>query len=333
MPRKKKVALAGLTWSIREALDPGTRVTALACGGGSVVASGERLFRVRPGGWDVQLRALPPGTERPLSLAIEPRPPFRIALGPPAGDVVMFTDTREGSSVFGHGFTAIRGEKRAVELSWIVHEGASSLFARTDDGGLYRMQTEGWDTLELPPIRAIAHDDAGGFAALTVVDGEPKVYVTRDAGDHFHFRSLGMQIEAEPDAPAALALSGFAVAVCVGDSGPIVSRGVRAQTEHHAGLPRTYALAFDGSEPDPRVYVATQRDGEEAAALWLVDAAGDRVRVMELRAEDNTPLDLGPVAWDAARGSVLLSSRAGLLAVAPDATKVRRATKTKPLTQ
>ena len=119
----------------------------------------------------VQYRDLPEGTERPISLAIEPRSPFRIALGPEGGDVVVFTDTTTANSIIGHTLSEVRGEKQAVQLAWVVNDGQSSLFARSDDGQLYRMQTEGWDTLEMPPIRAIAHDETGGFAALTVVDG------------------------------------------------------------------------------------------------------------------------------------------------------------------
>ena len=127
-----------------------------------------------------------------------------------------------------------------MALAWVVNDEQSSLFARTDDGGLYRMQAEGWDHVEMPPVHAIAHDESGGFAALTVVDGEPKAYITQgDGGDHFHFRSFGVVVEAAPDAPASLTLAGMAVAAIVGDSGPLVSRGVdQPTTRHQEARPR-----------------------------------------------------------------------------------------------
>src|SRR5262249_32143171 len=174
------------------------------------------LYRVPPKTWTVQYRGLPEATDLPLSIALEPRPPFRVAVGPDTGDVVIFTDTSTSSSIMVHGFSAQRGSKQAVELAGVEHEGQSSLFARTHDGGLFQMQAEGFDELEVPPVRAIAQDTDGGFAALTVVDGNPKVIASPDGGDSWYLRPLGIEVEAEPDAPAHMAMAGTAVAVVVG---------------------------------------------------------------------------------------------------------------------
>jgi hypothetical protein len=331
--KKKKPHAAGLTWSLREVLDPGTPVASVACARGCIIIGSQHLYRVAPGGWDVQYRGLPEGTEMPLSVAMEPRPPFRVAVGPPDGDVVIFTDTTNGNSIMGHSFNAQRGSKQAMELAWVVNDEQSSLFARTDDGGLYRMQAEGWDHVEMPPVHAIAHDEAGGFAALTVVDGEPKAYITQDGGEHFHFRSFGVEVEAEPDAPASLALAGTAVAAVVGDSGPMVSRAMNEPTTRHTDLGRAYAVSFQGPAPDAWVYVGVQRLAGDPAAVWLLDTAGNKLKVMDFRADDEHPLDLGPLAWDSARGSLMVSSRGGLIALGPESEKPKRPRARKLVTQ
>jgi hypothetical protein len=234
----------------------------------------------------------------------------------------------------GHGFSETRGSKQAKELCWVVNDGQSSLFARTDDDQVYRMQTEGWDHLEIPPVRAVACDDTGGFAALTVVDGRPRVYVTPDGGDRFHLRELGVDVEAAPDAPAFLALAGAAVVVGVGESRPLVSRVAGADTVRYPKLDRAYAAAFTGPDPEGWIYVAQQRHGATPAQVWLLDeTGGEPLMVMEFRADDHEPLDLGRVVWDPARGALLIPSRGGMLALWPETKGPKKKTAQKPLLQ
>ncbi len=247
---KKEPAITARTWFMREVLEPGTPVASVACAEGCIMVGGTQVFRVGPGSWDVQHRGLPEGAELPLSIAMEPRPPYRVAVGPESGDVILFTDTLTGSSITGHAFTTPSGAKQAVELAWVVHEERSSLFARTDDGDLYRMAIEGWDRVDLPPVHAIARDELGTFAALSVVDGVPRLHTTADGGATWLVRALGVEVEAAPDAPASLAIAGPAVALVIGDSGPLVSRHPGEPATRHAGLTRAYALAFQGEEPD-----------------------------------------------------------------------------------
>ena len=291
---KKKPGLSELTWFMREVLDPGTPVGAVACVLGRVILGGASLYRVMPGSWDVQFRALPKEVGWPLAVAMEPRPPFRVAVGPDSGNVVVFTDTTNATSITGHPFTEQRGSKQAVELAWVEHEGLSSLFARTDDRMLYRMQAEGWDTLDVPPVHAIAQDEAGGFAALTVVDGDPKVYLTYDGGISWHLRPLGVEVEAAPDAHAALALAGTSVAALVGDSGPILSRAASEPTTRYPELERAYALAFQGMDPDAWLYVAHQRSAEAPAAVWLLADDGAALKVMNSSRTTTSPSTSGP---------------------------------------
>ena len=325
-PKKpEKPAVAQTTWSIREVLDPGTPVGAVACVLGRIMIAGPGLFRVLPGTWDVQHRPLPESVGFPLSIAMEPRPPFRVAVGPETGDALIFTDTPDATSITGHGFAEQRGSKQARELCWVVNDGQSSLFARTEDGMLYRMQAEGWDQLEVPPVHAIAQDEAGGFAALTVVDGTPRAYVSYDGGGTWFLRPFGVEVEAEPDAPAALALSGERLAAIVGDSGPIVSPALGAPTTRHRkagdGFERAYALAFAGPARDAWLYVALQRKGKEPAGISLLTAGGETLKVMDFLAEDEEPFDLGPIAHDSTRDALMVASRGGLLAIGPDAPK------------
>ena len=310
------------TWFMREVLEPGTPVASVACAEGCIMVGGTQVFRVGPGSWEVQHRGLPEGAELPLSIAMEPRSPFRIAVGPASGDVIVFTDTVTGSSITGHAFTAQEGSKQALELAWVVHEEQSTLFARTDDRELYRMETEGWLRIDLPPVHAIAHDEPGGFAALTVVDGVPRLHATADGGATWQVRALGIEVEAVPDAPASLAISGPAAAVVIGDSGPLVSRHPGAPATRHAGLSRAYALAFQGSEPEGWIYVALRRTDAEPAAVALLGADGTVIKVMDFLATDQGPLELGPIAWDSSRQALMVSSRGGLLAMGPEAEPV-----------
>ena len=322
-----KPPISTLTWSMREVLEPGTPATAVTCALGRIMVAGERIFRIMPGTWDVQMRGLPEGLELPLSIAMEPRPPFRIAIGPESGDAVIFTDTSNATSITGHAFTETPGSKQARQLAWVVNEGQSSLFARTDDGLLYRMQAEGWEVPQLPPVHAIAHDEQGGFGALTVVDGVPKVFLTYDGGATWQIRPLGVEVEAAPDAPAFLALAGAAVAVVVGDSGPLVSRGPDQVTTRYPALSRAFALAFHGFDEDAWIYAALRRTEAEAAAVWLLDAAGGSLKVMEFLADDHEPLEVGPIAWDSARTALMVASRGGLVAMAPEMPKPKRASR------
>ncbi len=315
MPQKKP-----RSWFMREVLAPGTPVASVACAEGCIMAGGAQVFRVGPGSWDVQHRGLPEGAELPLSIAMEPRPPFRLAVGPESGDVILFTDTVTSSSITGHAFIA-EGAKQALELAWVAYEDRSSLFARTDDRELYRMGTLGWERVDLPPVHAIARDEAGGFAALTVVEGVPRIHATSDAGATWHVRALGVEVEAAPDAPASMAIAGPAVAVVIGDSGPLVSRRPGELATRHADLPRAYALAFganDGGPADDFIYVALRRTDAEPAAVALLGADGSVFKVMDFLADDHGPLELGPIAWDSSRRALMVSSRGGLIAMGPD---------------
>jgi hypothetical protein len=260
---------------------------------------------------------------------MEPRTPHRIAVAPDSGDVVIFTDTVTGHSISGHPFTDTPGALRAKQLCWVVNDGMSSLFALAEDGRLFRMQTEGWGELDLPPVRAIASDDTGGFAALTVVDGEPKVYVSQEGGTHYQLRPLGLRVEVEPDAPASLALAGEAVAAVVGDAGPLVSRAWGQKIWHHACMDRAQTLAFEGSASNARLYTSLRHTEDDPAAIWYLPDDAAPQRVMDFLCEDMEPLDIGPLVWDPARRALMISSRAGLLAMEALKPRAKRAKKPK----
>jgi hypothetical protein len=328
---KKKPTLPDTTWFIREVLEPGTPVGAVTCALGRIIAAGPSLYRIVPGTWDVQYRGFPKEAGWPVTVAMEPRPPYRVAVGSDVGDVIIFTDTSNATSITGHPFTDQRGAKQAAELAWVVHDGESTLFARADDGMLYRMQAEGWDALDMPPVHAIARDEEGGFGALTVVDGRPKAHLTYDGGASWVLRPLGVEIEAEPSAPAFLAMAGPAIAVVVGDSGPLVSRGPDVPTACYPGFARARSVAFQGAEPEGWLYVGLHRTAEEPAAVVLLAEDGSSIKVMDFRADDHAPLDIGPIAWDPTRRALMVSSRGGLLAIGPERPKRPRVKK--PVTQ
>jgi hypothetical protein len=321
-----------LKWTMREVLPPGTPTFAVACPSGFVFTGGDGVFRVPPKSWEVQHRPLPSDVGPVHAVAMEPRPPFRVAMAPDTGDVLIFTDTADGTTLMGLGFAAERGSKRAMELAWVAHEGESHLFARTEDGGFYRSEIEGWGQCDLPPVRAIAQDHEGGVAALMIVENRPTIYVSHDAGENWRWRRLDLLIEAAPDAPACLALAGDALAFAVGDSGPYVIWGPKAKPVRVPGLTRTCALAFTGAKRGSWIYAAQQRAGDEPANISLIPGKDPVMVVFTLLCEDDEPLDLGPIAWDPARKALMVGSRSGLLAMYPDRPKRVKA-KAKPLMQ
>lgn len=327
---KPKRSPGELTWSLREVLEVGTPVGAVACQRDRVVIGGDVVFRLVAGKWLVQHRPLPDEVGRVLSIAIEPRPPYRIAVGPDTGDVVVFTDTTNATSTMGHTFTGRRGAKLAQELAWVRCGDQSSLFARTDDDFLYRMQSESWEIVELPPVRAIAQDEEGAFAALLVVDGKPSVFITYDGGESWHVRKLGVEVEAEPSAPAFLAIAGTAVAVVVGDSGVLLNRAPHTTTARPLGLDRARALAFAGPSSEAGLYIALGLKGEEPTGISLLGNDGSLLRVMDFFADDDEPYDMGRIAWDTSREALLMVSRAGLTALSPEKPKRSRAKKDPP---
>jgi hypothetical protein len=155
------------------------------------------------------------------------------------------------------------------------------------------------------------------------------VYLTYDGGETWHLRPLGIELEVEPGAPAYLALAGTTVAAVIGDAGPLVSRAPDQPTLRYAGLERAYALAFQGADPKAWLYLALRRTDTEPAAIALLAEDGGVLKVMDFLADDEAPLDLGPIAWDSSRGALMVGSRGGLLAMGPELPKPGRAKKAK----
>ena len=305
-------------FSMTERLAPGTPVAAVTTESGRIFIAGAGIYRFLAGSSTVEHRAIPAELGFPISIAAEPTPPHRIAFGAEGGDVVIFTDTQETHTITIHPFTDPRGQLRAIDLAWVTGENGSALFALTDDGALHRMQDGGWGGLVLPPVRAIARDELGGFAALTVVDGVPKVYVSRDGGDTWQLRKFGLDLEVEPDAPASLAIAGSAVAITVGDSGPILSRSHIRPVSRYPGLDRARSVAFQGHSRESWLWVGLCRSRDELANVTIITAKGEPFKAMEFEADDLEPLDLGPIHWDESRNELLISSRLGLLGMGPE---------------
>ncbi len=53
--------------------------------------------------------------------------------------------------------------------------------------------------------------------------------------------------------------------------------------------------------------------------MALLGADGSVVKVMDFLANDDAPLELGPIAWDSSRRALMVSSRGGLIAMGPEA--------------
>ncbi len=178
--------------------------------------------------------------------------------------------------------------------------------------------------LELPPMTALAYDDTGTIAMLSLENGG-RVYVTKD-GEHYEYRGLDFTKEwydalpDEWDFPIHIAVAGKAVAWSFGWHGAFVSRDFpdkpfeRCEPLAHAG-----ALAFEGNAANAALFGAVSAEG--CSSIVRVDASGKAVRVGDLMVDGQKAVPFDELAWDASRKCLFAVHRqVGLVvAAAPDA--------------
>jgi hypothetical protein len=135
MTRAKLPSRVEDAWERGLTMRPPRPVCAVSCAGGRVVAGGRELYLIRAGTDAVLARKLPDdvlGTT--LAVVSEPRPPWRIALAPDDGRVLVFEP--QGGDVTSIERDPPHGDARATHLAW--ERGA--LHARWDDGAISRIR-------------------------------------------------------------------------------------------------------------------------------------------------------------------------------------------------
>src|SRR5277367_4900698 len=162
-------------WECSFLFDTARSVRSVSCRGGFVVAGGEELHVLRAGAQSMASRASPLDIGPLLVTAAEPRAPWRYAVASKE-TVAVFFRTDQGDQVVR--LQATPPGPSATHLAWGRDGHASALYIRWNDGAVVRMKQDmsGVDTTDLPPMDAIAADNAGVLAMVSFAPPTPLVY-------------------------------------------------------------------------------------------------------------------------------------------------------------
>jgi hypothetical protein len=310
------------TWGGGFLLDQASPVRWVEARNGLVVAGGDRLYLLRPGQEHIKHREIPLDIGPVHLAAAEPRGQRRYAFA--SQEMIALFLRRNGEDQIVRIRPTVPGPV-ARSLAWAGAGSACALWVLWDDGEVARIkpEAEAIDPLNLPPMAALASDDAGNLA-LVSFDPTPLVYVTAD-GETLQFRDLPLE---PPDVihRLHLAVAGTAVALSVNDGPPLVSRSVDDPFTACEPLAGAGPLAFEGTDPGAALFGAI-RDGSEGA-LIRVDRSGAAMRTAEFGADGGAgAIEIAAISWDAPRHQLWAASpQAGLLtSVAPAAKKGKKA--------
>jgi hypothetical protein len=307
MPRPRLPTRTGDAWECGFLFDSARDVRGVSCRGGLVVAGGDELHVLRPGAQRMASRA-PPLDIGPIRVtAAEPRAPWRYAV---ASDdlVALFYRTEAGDQILRLRCTPpTTGQPlgvptpSATHLAWGRDGDASTLYIRWSDGGVVRVKQDmsGVDTTDLPPMNAIAADNAGVLAMISFAAPTPRAYVTQD-GEHLDLR--GLDDLAAPPGHVYLAIAGTAVAFAIGQGGAWLSRDTDAPFERIAALGTAGPLDFEGVASDSAVFGATHHAG--IASILRVDAEGEALRIADFGGDAGVVPVLTGLGWDASRDMI-----------------------------
>jgi hypothetical protein len=301
------------TWAGGFIFDAAREVRSVSARAGMVVAGGPELYLLRPGEEQLKMR------EPPLDIG-----PVHLAAAEPRGSRRYAFAAQEMLAIFAH----TGGEDKilrlrppppvplATHLVWGGKKGPSALYVRWDDGSVVRMKPDLSDVepLDLAPMEALAVDDAGTVAMLSL-DPDPRVFVMHDH-ETMHFRSIEEIGEA---GDIHLAVAGTAVAVSLGDGRVLVSRGENDPFTPCEALAGAGPLAFEGSSEKAALFGAMNTPS--MTYLVRVDPSGAAMRIAEMGSDDGSSLEIVELSWDVTRGKLWgASPQAGLFtSVAPSA--------------
>jgi hypothetical protein len=268
-------------------------VAHVAAAGGTVVAASDQwIYLLRPGAAGFVARETPPGFGDVYGLAVEPRRQPRLAV---AGldDVLIF----DGARIDRVRFDVPGAEVR--EIAWVRGLGGGKGFklcAHMDVGSVFIVDPDDQSVSEakLPPVRAIATDEAGNF--VWAVENEEEDILEVHANNEQWIRTLPI-----PDfmIGAKLAVAGRSVAVSFPRDRVYVSRGVQEIFSEVEVTEDAGPVAFQGGFAGAALFGASHEKG--LTGIVRVDAQGTVQRIGEIGAEGGATPRIVGFAWDGSR--------------------------------
>ncbi|MGH7297006.1 MAG: hypothetical protein ACRELB_18860, partial [Polyangiaceae bacterium] len=196
----------------------GSPVHDVRAAGGLVVTGGKGLSMVRPGAQNLLSRGLPSGIVV-RAVAVEPWAPRRFAIAA-RGRLTVFEGHAPDEPSLELKFDDSTFE--ATHLAWTRNDGRSMIYYVGRDGEVGRLWVnEGTlDSLDTPPVDAIASDGTGVMAMLSMGGGDADaadVWISQD-GKEWRSRTLTSVLDAPlgADGRVHLAVCGDALAYSVG---------------------------------------------------------------------------------------------------------------------
>jgi hypothetical protein len=319
MTRTKLPSRTADAWEGGFLMRPPRSVHAVSCASGRVIATGtDEFYLIRAGTDSLLARKLPPGVPGPLlAIAAERRPPWRIAVAPVGGGVVIFEQAREGETVVHIEREPPRGDVCATHLTW----DNDHLHARWDDGAFSRINSHGDQYVislanGLDFIDMLASDGKGSLAMLSLYP--LRLYRKKD-DDTINVVQIDFDL---PDDPTVyLAVAGQSVAVSVKGVGTFRDDGAGFEScDAHLG---GGAIAFQGASTRAALFGAMVVD--DVACIVRMAPTGESQRICEIEARGLPPAEMVALAWDESRTSLWgASPNAGLVRHTPRASRGKR---------
>jgi hypothetical protein len=273
--------------------------------GGLVIAGGTNFYMIRPGAQIIGMCPPPRELGPAQVLAVEPRGARRYAAACREATAV-FVGVGKSEQIYQIGSNSTTPGPRFTHLAWGGAAGPCALWARRDDGRLLRFKPDLSGAIGVPlgPVDALASDDEGGIAFVSLVEGAQRVFVTRDGREITH-RAIDPEIR--PGASVQIAVAGMAVALVVDGRHVLLSRRLEEPFARVLALElvedRAFTLgpvAFQGTSSDAMLFCA-QREST-ATRVVGVDASGAAMSTFAIfPIDDDAPPEISALSWDATR--------------------------------
>jgi hypothetical protein len=293
MKKPKLPSSMSSTWPGGFVFDEVRWIAHVAAAGGTVLAAGNQwIHLLRPGETRFVMRETPPGFGDVFGVAVEPRRPARLAV---AGldDVLIFDGPRidrvhlkvPGSEVY--------------EIAWARGLGGGKglvLCVHMDDGTVFIVDPDNHSVseLELPPVRAIAADEAGNL--VWAVENEEDDCLDVYTNGETAIRPIPLPVVMDG---ANLAVASRSVAVSFPHGRIYVSRGTREEFSEVEVTEDAGPVAFQGGFAGAAVFGASHEEG--LTGIVRVDARGAAQRIGEIGAQGGPSPRIKGFAWDASR--------------------------------
>ncbi len=292
-------------WDWSPALTPATPVRVVSAAGGLVVAAGDALHMLRPGSQRFRSRDL--GADLGvIAVAAEPWSPFRLAIASPMHLGVYSGHQPHDPEV---DVTLPGSAYDATHLAWVRHDGETLLYYRQRSGDVSRLRFEGaTESITVPKTQAVAADEAGNLALITLVPSDDAaVWSLPAGGKEWDIRGMvSVPVGEDDDETAAfevhLAAHGTAVAFSMDDCGAEVSwKEHEDETKHFVSPPAVFQgpIAF---QSDQAIFAAYNVDGQARILRYVRSGGVTRIARFGVGEDwQGVPATVTGLAWDAER--------------------------------